>query len=138
MESALELLELYLHQINQKIALHTKNAVKYKRWWMWAQWAILFFGIITPFIVAFRKNPAMPTAFWVWWCMITPPLTAFISWFISYYDIKDNMRTAARRANALQLVFDKGRMRLAGITEHTQYTQLYEQLTEEVSKIETL
>jgi hypothetical protein len=27
---------------------------------------------------------------------------------------------------------------LAGITEHTQYTQLYEQLTEEVSKIETL
>lgn len=31
METLLELLERYLHQINQKISIYTKNAIKHKR-----------------------------------------------------------------------------------------------------------
>jgi hypothetical protein len=129
------LIQMQIAAFAKTISENETAAKKYRNYWKWAQAVVLTIGIITPFIVFFRKSPIFPAQFWVYWCSITPPLSALISFLSSHFAWKVKATTFASQAKQLKKLENKANLRLA-TTKEAELPTLYEWLLDEVATIE--
>lgn len=117
------------------IAENEVVAKKLQTYWKMAQAIVLIIGIITPFIVFFRKSAIFPAQFWVYWCTVTPPLSALVTFLASHFAWKEQATTLALQAKQLKNLQNKANLRLATAKE-AELPTLYEWVLDEAARIE--
>jgi hypothetical protein len=93
-------------------------------------------GIITPIIVIFRQKEIFPPSFWVVWCIITPPLTAIISFLATHFEVKEKANRFGKMEKTMRLLLDKAKVRFANTKSEEEKTKLYEYIIEKIHRIE--
>jgi len=119
----------------KSITENEANAKKFQNYWKIAQAIVLIIGIVTPFIVFFRKSPVFPAQFWVYWCSITPPLSALVTFLASHFAWKEQATTLTLQVKQLKNLQNKANLRLA-TTKEKDLPTLYEWVLDEATKIE--
>ncbi|MFN0204454.1 MAG: hypothetical protein ACKVTZ_23245 [Bacteroidia bacterium] len=134
-EAVQSLFQKQLEQISQRVESCKAEGKLYEKRWKTAQSIVLVVGLITPFIVIFRKSGVFPADFWLFWCTITPPLSALISFLMSHFKWKEQATSNRKNAKLYQTLHDKAQLRLITL-EPDEHSRLLEWILDSKNSIE--
>lgn len=104
--------------------------------WILLEGIILGIGLLTPLIVIYRKSGLYPTEFWVWWCLLTPPIAATCAILMRVTGVQDQCLTNRRRIRRVRHLMGQMEVEIPLCQNENEANNLYRDWSNENSKIE--
>ncbi|MBL7827968.1 MAG: hypothetical protein JNJ57_15165 [Saprospiraceae bacterium] len=123
-------------RLRADLSRYVKSERVYRLQWAMLEGIILFIGFITPFIVAYRKSGLYPTEFWVWWCLITPPVAAGCAILMRVLSVQDKCLTNRKRIRRMGHLLSQTELDIPLCTSDEKANELMRNWHKEAGKIE--
>ncbi len=130
-----QLLEME-QRLNQDGYRYTLEERKYRWQWVALEGVILAIGFLTPVIVAYRKSGLYPVEFWVWWCTLTPPITAGCAILMRVSGVQDKCLINRRKIKRMHLLLGQVNLEIPLCEDDEKATQLLRTWHKDAHKIE--
>jgi hypothetical protein len=128
-----------LLEMEQRLGLelrqYEQRERRYRNIWVALEGAILAVGLLTPIIVTYRKSGLYPVEFWVWWCTLTPLLTAGCTVALRTTSVQDKCQANRRRIKKMLNLLSQVNTEIPACPDDERAAQLLRSWHNEARKI---